>query len=261
MCSRLFEGISFRDPDSYLYDIALLPEDTVGTVNTSRRVSLENLWREISGRDFGDTDDMAEPTTEQYGWDFKNTKRTFSRILRQINMSNDTNLSLAGRWISLVPREEMKPKSPAAIAYLREKYGEYMVDGGAGDCRRISEGKYRLRVAHAGLEDVISEEVVLGTLAHEYGHTLGTIFDDPVLEEVKAYSFQELVLCHYNGVDRMIDLGESLFPGIIHDKARYWMYQLLDMDMPHGAIIAHIGNCNFGRFNPLSYRRWLGNID
>lgn len=237
MHERYFEGVEFRDE---------LP---------SRNFSeeeLQEIRKLFSELEIESIDDVKAPVGE---WSTGSVSLEFVRILRKLEKKTGQLLPLDGMNISYVRPEEMRPRSINERKYLVEQYGDYMRDGGSGDCMRLPGGRFDIRIAVVGREDELSRVTVLGLLGHEYGHTLGEHLEEPVLEELKADAFSALILSQANALD--VSLGFEM--DNTHDKARYMLDFFTGIGISEPAIISHLIQTPFMGVYPDSYKGMMRN--
>lgn len=190
-------------------------------------------------------------------WNSKQVRQLFRRNLTKLGRAFDQPLPIENRRILFVTREDMSPETDTVKQSLVRRYGEYMVDGGAGDCQRNQDGSFELRIGFEGGERYYDKYSVLKTLAHEYGHTLGERISDPLFEEMKAYAFTELFMkCLRPSV---IDGGTVYTQKTLnlHQTAVYRMEQLIKRGISHQQILAHLTGENFGYTQSDDYRKAL----
>lgn len=187
----------------------------------------------------------SEPWTAEYIVDiFPKHLKTVSRRIQQ-------PLTMNSRTLVIVTRDDLRPKTEQEKQGLRERYGEYIVEGGIGDCDRKSDGTFIMRVGYLGREKEVDIEEVLGVAAHEYGHTLG--YDlDPVNEELKADIMEYLIMNNYR--KDIIYENFTFDDTTVHRQAMVRMEQLMEAGIPPQAILAHLIGENFGEFGPEDWR-------
>lgn len=180
----------------------------------------------------------------------------FKRIISEIEEDLECELPLYDRDFSFVSRDELKPKTKEEADRLVERYGEYMRGGGGGDCTRMDDGTYKLRIGGKDEENTGLFEVI-ETAGHEYGHTLGQILDEVAEEELKASAFESMVQRHYDGDTRYAKQNPFLNPDKPHDVAKHMLGELLRARIPEGAIISHLMGEPLGKFNPNDYLNFI----
>ncbi len=235
MHERYFEGVEFRDE---------LPSRDFSEEELEK---IRQLFHEL---DIESIEDIKAPIGE---WNTRSVSLEFVRILRQLEKKTGQLLPLDGMNISYVEPKEMRPRSINERRYLVEQYGDYMRDGGAGDCERLPGGRFNIRIAAAGRENELSRTTVLGLLGHEYGHTLGERMEEQVLEELKANAFSAIVLSEAHMLD--ISLGYELSE--THDQSRYMLDYLTGLGISEPAIISHLIQTPFMGVYPDSYKRMM----
>jgi len=131
--------------------------------------------------------------------------------------------------------------------------------GGGGDCTRLEDGTYQLRVGGKD-EEFQGLAVVVDTAAHEYGHTLGETLDDAADEELKAYAFASLFQRRYECNTEYADVNSFLSSDSPHDVALHMLGELLRVGIPEGAIISHLIGEKLGKFNPTDYLNFIDTV-
>lgn len=245
MAERYFPGFEFRkfeQPKPNTFEF--VPVERTEIPNTPiKTVTLDDLT--------GFADDIfVEP--EPQIWTPRELQQEFVTKLGQIDKQiGCPRLTMRRRTIKFVTRDEMRPKTDEEREWLVQRYGDYATDGGEGACARNPDGTFTIRIGYAGQEDTASKDDVLGTMGHEYGHTLGKHIDDAVLEELKAYTFANLFMKHYYNVSeyRVYQMDVST----IHNTALFWLEQLLDREVCEEAILAHLTGKKFGNSSPNDY--------
>lgn len=212
---------------------------------------LDIIWEERcdDGGIMGiDLETVEEP---EYSWTRRNIQSAFRRQLAEIRHSiGEPSLTMRDRSLHFVSPRQMKPSTEKERKDLLDRYGEYMKDGGAGDCTRHDDGTFTLRVAFGAKPPKLTDNEI-SIAAHEYGHTLGEQIEDPVTEELKADAFQILFMKHFYRVGSYLI---SPIPDTVHEIALFRLEQLIITGkMPEEAIIAHLTEGPFGRFSPTDY--------
>lgn len=245
MSEKYFPGFEFRkfeQPKTFEIisipyerkDEPLNPAETVRLpAKTIRLDDLENDWG-----------DITEPSLEVW-----NPNQVMQEFTRQLSFLDAQvvypRLTMRRRTMKFVTSDEMLPQTDEDRQRLIQRYGDYGADGGAGDCKRFPNGTFTMRIGFAGQENSASKVDVLEVMSHEYGHTLGEYLDDPVLEELKAYTFANLLMRYfYNAkeIHRLYIMDESS----VHDTATFWLEQLLDKGVSEEAVLAHLTGKRFG---------------
>ena len=190
-------------------------------------------------------------------WDQDGVLSFFGEVLYYAESDSGASLPLDNREITFVPRSDLVPEDPGEKERLAAKYGGkgYILKNIAGDCLRLADGRFRIRLGYLGQEREASWNQVMGTLAHEYGHTLGVKIDDPVFEEVKAYAFQKFTMRYLLGQGRYFIDG--YYRDRVHDIAASALNQLLSAGIIEEAVIAHVTGLPFGGVKPNSYQIML----
>jgi hypothetical protein len=187
-------------------------------------------------------------------WNSRQIKQKFKRSLRKMSKVLQQPLPTDDVKIVFVTREDMKPKTEAEKRALVAMYGEYMRDGGSGDCHRNPDNSFRFRIGYRGLERVHEGITVLKTVAHEYGHSLGIRIPDPIFEEMKASTFAQLFMtfAHPNLIDG--GLAYTMERLNVHQTAVYRMEQLVCQGITHEQILAQLIGQRFGYAQPDDYK-------
>ena len=195
--------------------------------------------------------------TVRIPWDQHGVLRLFEEVLYDAGSDSKASLPLDKRVINFVPRSDLVPEDPGEREKLSAKYGGegYALTSIIGSCLRLPDGGFRIRLGYLGQEREASWNQVLGTLAHEYGHTLGDQIDDLVLEEVKAYAFQKFIMRYLLGKGRYFING--YYRDRVHDIARSALNQLVTAGIVEEAVIAHVTGLPFGLVHPNSYQIML----
>ena len=139
--------------------------------------------------------------------------------------------------------------------YLRERYGEYIVDGTAGECVTNDDGTYTLRINEQLLEQDPSGDTALEVLAHEYGHTLGESLENAVDEELKAYAFANLFMKHYLDVDYYSNFRFTT--DTVHAESLYRLDLLTSHVGDPEILLAHLTGSRFGGHEPYDYLDYI----
>jgi len=191
----------------------------------------------------------------------------FEDTLERISQEIGQKLDMDRRKLLLLPSEELKPKTEEEANRLVARYGEYMRNGGIGDCLHDNEGNFTLRV---GIDEnriqkaIVNRDLVLDLAAHEYGHSLGETLDSAVFEELKAYAFASLFQRNYSGSTessyKRKDF-ENFHKNRPHHVAKFRLAELLSAGIPEGAIISHLIGKKFGKFDPTDYMNYSAYLD
>ena len=181
----------------------------------------------------------------------------FEKTLHTIGQDLGYPLTLDGRELLLVSRDELKPKTDEKAQKLVDRYGEYMRNGGNGDCTLLENGSYRLRVSLIEDEETGNKPILLEVAAHEYGHTLGKFLESAIFEELKAYTFASLFQRFYEGETQYSEKMDDLHPDQPHDVACHRLGELLRVGIPEGAILSHLVRKPLGRFKPTDYLNFI----
>lgn len=244
MAERFFPGFKFRrKPIDFIYFQPCkekLDLSSVGILNINSLIEDEVVEIELV---------EGIPTS----WNPRDLLHEFSEQLEIIGKQIGYQLTLDGRNMCFVTPEEMRPQTEKERRRLLRRYGEYARDGGIADCNRKRNGTFSIRLGFLGKTDDKSKDDVLNTMAHEYGHTLGSRFISPIFEEVKAYTFAALFMKHYGVVE--IDL--SLEINNKHKTALFRLEQLVGRGICEEAVIAHLISAPFGQFQPDDYFKLL----
>lgn len=177
----------------------------------------------------------------------------FGELLKQLDTQiGYPRLTLNRRMIKIVPPAEMCPKTDEDIQWLLKRYGEYAIDGCAGDCTRLANGTFMLRIGLAG--EKVSESEAIETIAHEYGHTLSGDIEEPIIEELKAYAFEDYFMRKYHNV--VANIYSLLDVSTVHKQALFRLMQLTERGICAESILAHLTGRRFGEYQPNDYRRY-----
>ena len=178
----------------------------------------------------------------------------FKDILKGVNRKINTRLSMRNREMKIVSDMDMRPKTPEEAQKLVDRYGEYMRDGGNGDCTQLGDGSFLMRV---GLRSSGKREwpSALYIVSHEFGHTLGYNIDDVNFEELKADAFASICeRVDTNAINSSYEeINEQLNPDHPHDVAKHRLGELLRANIGEGAILSHLIGRKFGRYSPRSW--------
>lgn len=187
-------------------------------------------------------------------WDQDGVLRLFEEVLYYAGSDLEVSLPLDKREITFVPRSDLVPEDPGERERLSARYGGegYALTSIIGSCLRLPDGGFRIRLGYLGQEREATQNQVVGTLAHEYGHTLGDQIDDPVFEEVKAYAFQKFTMRYFLGKGRYFIDG--YYRDRVHDIAASALNQLVSAGIAEEAVIAHVTGLPFGLVHPNNYQ-------
>lgn len=189
-------------------------------------------------------------------WNPEQLHQQFLQNLQMLSEKIGQGLPIEDRYISFVPREEMRPETKEEQLALINTYGEYIKDGGVGDCARNDDGTFTIRIGYLGEETTTVEDAVIDTLAHEYGHTLGERLPSSIDEELKAYAFTNLFMRHFF---EGIYLMEPVEVSGVHEESLHRLNQLTNAGIPSEAILAQLIGESFGKYNPEAYRKYVKN--
>lgn len=164
------------------------------------------------------------------------------------------NLTLDGINVRILKRKQLIKalKNPKRLEGV---HGEGILDAIVGNCVENPEGGFTLNIVQGRTDHIVDEGMFREIVAHEYGHTLeGELHPSPMLEELKAYSFESLFFStrwrDYSFVSYYVLDGK--YKNLTHDVARNRLNQLRDRGFPYGAIIAHLIGVPFGHYRPDS---------
>ena len=240
-------------PEQYFNGFSFQPfNEKPFTFKVSERVAETPLPDRIKPENIK-LDDLLEIwVTEELptSWNPRRVRTEFKKQLAILSKQIDHPLTLDGRRIRFVTPEQMRPKTEEQRQLLIDRYGEYIRDGGVGSCTRYIDGTFRLRIGYLR-EESISQDEVLETMAHEYGHSLGPFLDSAIFEELKAYAFSDLVMRQFYGVSELLYIQMTV--SNVHETARFYLEQLIEHDIPPEAILAHLIGSVFGRYKPNDY--------
>jgi hypothetical protein len=175
-------------------------------------------------------------------------------MLRIVNSETRASLTLNGRRILFVPRQELIV-SPQDRKFLASKYGLDALKNIVAYCTRLPENRFCIRLGYKGVESEVKKAEVAAVNAHEYGHTIGPHLPDSVAEEMKADAFEALYMGYYLGTVRYPMDGTN--PKNIHHISKSRIRQLQELGVREEEIIAHLTGEKFGEFNPQSYKRHI----
>lgn len=186
-------------------------------------------------------------------WTIPQIKREFKTLLGNIRADiKHPHLTMRGRSFTFVPREAMRPQTEEERQWLITTYGEYVKDGGAGSCEWNADGTFTLKVAYTDTSSGKDDKIAI--MGHEYGHTLGKRLEPVVFEELKAYTFSNLIMKYYHNTEyRVFPIDDTN----IHNAAQAKLLQLLEAGIPEEAILAHLTGEQFGEFQPDDYKKFL----
>lgn len=190
-------------------------------------------------------------------WNQDGVLRLFEEVLYYVGSDSKASLSLDKREVTFVPQSDLAPEDSSEKERLATRYGGegYVLTNIIGGCLRLPDGRFRIRLGYLGQEREVTQNQVVGTLAHEYGHTLGGQITDPTFEEVKAYAFQGLFMRYLLGPDKYhID---GYYRDRVHDIARSALNQLVAAGIVEEAVVAHVTGLPFGLVHPNSYQIML----
>lgn len=245
MAERYFPGFAFKKSEP-VKEAKIITIPYNGTANFSRPmevIRLEDL--------FGDSESVVDEPEPQLWTPSQLQKEFVAQLGKMDRQIRSPRLTMSRRTLTFVTPDEMIPKTDKEKQSLIQRYGNYVADGGIGDCMRNPDGTFTIRIGFAGQEDTVSKEDVLELMGHEYGHTLGEHLEDPIFEELKANAFANLFMRSYFNVSRyriyQIDVST------IHDTAQFWLEQLLDKGINEEAILAHLTGNRFRKSYPNDY--------
>lgn len=187
-------------------------------------------------------------------WTQLGVVRAFNRTLRVLNSRIITPpLTLERKSLVFVRPEVLRPQTEDERRRLIESYGEYIIDKIGGDCQKLRNGSFLMRIGAKEQEERIEKESVLQIMSHEYGHTIGEDIGESVFEELKAYAFSNLFMRTYHGFSdydvAAVNNGET------HNIALNWLEQLKVAGVSEEDILAHLTGMQFGPAHPLDYRK------
>jgi len=187
-------------------------------------------------------------------WTPEQTSSAFQTTMKDVEGNLGIKLPTEGRRIKFVPQQSLIPTDPGEKARYLHKYGPDILDKlPKGRPIRNSDGTFDILIADLSYDMTSTFESGLGTLAHEYGHTLGEELVNPILEEMKAETFKLIFLKTYKRIDTFnLDLSNE--KSNIHHMARSRLIQLINRGVCEEAILAHLLGNNFGKFTPDDYR-------
>jgi hypothetical protein len=185
-------------------------------------------------------------------WTTDGVMQSFARTLRTISKRTGEPLSMDGVEVHFVTPDDIRPKTDAEREYLRNKYGEYILDGVAGDCTTNEDGTFTIRLGVQGTSKTKRE--VMELFAHEYGHTRGDHIDSAVYEELKAYTFANLFMKTYSRLDFYSNFRFSA--DTVHEDALYRLEELMIYMEPE-VVFAHLIDRPFAGYNPSAYRDYI----
>lgn len=248
MAEKFFSGFTFQEFK------AREPEEitTVPYTGTVFPVSSESITLADFVSDVGDLEELTiEETSAE--WNPGQIRQEFLKVLRDLDAKlGYPRLTMRRRSVQFVTKDEIRPQTEEEKQQLIEKYGgDYILDGITGDCTRNTDGSFTLRVGFKGEEEAVHHDDVLQTVAHEYGHTVGERLEDATLEELKAYTFENLVM-------REFYKASQYYPYVMdasttHSIALFRLEQLLTRGIPEEAILAHVTGRRFGKCYPNDY--------
>ena len=183
----------------------------------------------------------------------------FEGTLDKISQETGEELDMEKRELFLVASDELKPKTKEEAKKLINKYGRYILKRSGGDCKKLEDGNYILRVS---ISEHVQKASVLENAAHEYGHTLGKTLDSTIFEELKAFAFASLFQRFYEDTNESKYKSAELFD--VHRKdpheiAKHRLGQLLKTGIPEEAVLSHLTGKKFGRFSPEDYLKFISN--
>ena len=231
MREKFFPGFTFTKAEKrdMTFERIPVPPGEASQMHIARERIVVDLTQSVE-------EPVPLPWTEQW------VMAKFESILGDISRdTKQTPLSLKGRSVRFVPRGKLRPQSETERRYLIERYGDYIVDGGAGDCVKLGDGSYAIRIGYAGEEETIPEHTVVELVGHEYGHTLGDTLAIAVLEELKAYAFANLAMRKYYNV--FVCQWDA---STVHEEALSTLGQLIDRGIKEEMVIAHLTGEPFG---------------
>ena len=242
----------FPDVTLYLPEGPLSPrDDAYGEQKPLETGKVDALRSKLSGVVKGVKNSVR--TT----WSQDGVLRLFEEVLYYAGSDSEASLPLDKREITFVPRSDLVPEDLGEKERLATKYGGegYVLKNIVGDCLRLPDGRFRIRLGYLGQERETTQNQVVGTLAHEYGHTLGDQIPDPTFEEVKAYAFQKFIMRYLLGEGRYFING--YYRDRVHDIARSALNQLVTAGIAEEAVVAHVTGLPFGLVHPNSYQIML----
>lgn len=249
MQDRYFTSFRFDEPKPP-FTIIPIERETKLPSNPRVAVILDDLFEDKMGE--VDLEIVDEPP---FVWNRRQVRKIFIEQLAEISQSiGEPGLTMVGRELRFATVNEMRPQTKKQKQQLLDFYGEYMKDGGVGDCNEHEDGTFTLRVAF-GRDLIRLTDNELSVAAHEYGHTLGGRFiEDLVFEEVKADAFEILFMKHfYNAKSYDISIGDG---SNVHEMAGFKLGQLVRAGVPEETVIAHLIERQFGRFHPEDYIKY-----
>ncbi len=168
--------------------------------------------------------------------------------MEMIINATGADLTLEKRQISFVDIETLKES--AKQKKIDKKYGTYAVEGILGMTNRNIDGSFEILIGVSGDSNANDFENILLVIAHEYGHTIGPVIPDLILEELKAYAFQKLFAKYLNPKNNT--QLDDRFSDNIHNLAGSMFNQLEERGFRPEAIISTLTWLPFGAYRPDS---------
>lgn len=217
------------------------------------KIDLETIFKGLD-EDFSNQDDWIIEDQKK-GWKRAQARKTFDHVLDQMAKEyNDPSLNMRGILLNFVTKKTLARKITANLDSHKKRYTHKIFET-SGLCVPTENNTYALLIGLAKQEKTTSLDEVLALMSHEYGHTLDRQKRNPMFEELKAYTFQNLFLRFLNNVDGYDPDRPKV--NSLHTKSKDYLAQLMAKGMTEEIILAHLLERNFGPATPSDYKKYL----